>query len=477
MTEPTNPATSRVRSRPDGTGLRRRSGIVALLLALAMVASSCGDDGGDADAATGADNTDSTADDTDAPDDDAAAGDPADDADASGDDEPAPADDTPATVTTRGITDDTIRIGIAIPDVSAFSNSGDQVARYRVVADAINANGGVAGRQIELVVAEWGLLDSAGFDAACTALTQDEEVFAIITRTPDGFGDMTCFTDLGNTITVNGLTLDAGEVDRSDGRLFSVLADANAALLGAVDFLAIELADAKVAITTGEDGGSQQRAEELENLLRFSDIEVVANTQGSVAYTADPTAALAEQDRFAEIWRSSGATHVIGVGNGAIGATYAIESQQLQDEMVLVTTNLNARTLSSFGADLSQLNMIGVATPTPASIAEEGLYGMPECIERVETQLGETVILYPTEEELNALPATFQACASFDFLTAVLEEIGPDLSQEAFLDLTNNGFVFEMTSARSASVDADKPYLNDDAGTVYDWDGVEFTQR
>lgn len=448
--------------------MRRLTALIAVLISLALLAAACGDDdtsaGDDGGSTTTAEPTGTDPVDDTVPDDD----DPA--------PTTAPSEDLMASA--RGITETTVRIGVAIPDVSQFSNSGDQVARYRVVADAINANGGVIGRQIELVVAEWSLTDTTGFDAACVELTEDEEVFAVITRTPSGFGSMTCFADLGSTITINGLDLADAEVEQSGGKLFSVLSDTSAALLGGIGLLADDLADATVAITVAaDDAGGEATAVELEAVLTDLGIEVIERTQGTVAYAVDPTAALAEYDRFAEIWSSSGATHVIGVGNGVIGAAYAIDEQNLEDDVVLITPLLNPRTLNSLNADLSVLQMIGIAVPAPGDVAQAGLHGMPECIDRVETELGETVIFFPEEEELNALPSTFQACASFDFLTAALEAIGPNPTQEDFLALTDAGFSFEMTGAAAASTAAGKPYLNDEAGTIYDWDGVEFTPR
>lgn len=448
--------------------MRRLTAFIAVLLSLALLAAACGDDDtstvGDSGSPTTAEPSGTVPVDDTVPDDD----DPA--------TTTAPSEDLMASA--RGITETTVRIGVAIPDVSQFSNSGDQVARYRVVADEINANGGVIGRQIELVVAEWSLTDTTGFDAACVELTEDEELFAVITRTPSGFGSMTCFADLGDTITINGLDLADAEVEQSGGKLFSVLSDTSAALLGGISLLADELADAKVAITVAaDDAGGEATAVELEAVLTDLGVEVVERTQGTVAYADDPNTALAEYDRFAEIWNSSGATHVIGVGNGVIGAAYAIDEQNLEDDVVLITPLLNPRTLNSLNADLSVLQMIGIAVPAPGDVAQAGLHGMPECIDRVETELGETVIFFPEEEELNALPSTFQACASFDFLTAALEAIGPNPTQEDFLALTDAGFSFEMTGAAAASTAAGKPYLNDEAGTIYDWDGVEFTPR
>jgi len=443
--------------------MRRFISLVALLLTFALVATACGDD----DSSTEPEPTTTTA------------------APASDDPDPDPPEETTPTepveedliASARGITETTIRIGIAIPDVTAFSNSGDQIARYQTVADEINANGGVIGRQLELVTTEWQLLDTTGFDAACVQLTEDEEVFAVISRTPANFGAMTCFTELGNTITINGLDLDGDEIDRSEGLLFSVLSDRFAALTGGINLLADDLADAKVAIAASLDGGGEANAVELEALLGEMGVEVVVTTASTVAYSEDETASLAEQDRFAEIWNSEGATHVIGLGNAVVGVAYAIDNNGLQDKMTLITGNLGVRTLNSLGADLASLQMIGVAVADPGTIAEQGLYGMPECISLMEEMLGETIIFFPEEEDLNALPSAYQACGSFEFLTSALEAVGPNPTQADFVALTDAGFSFDMTGAAEASVSSAKAYMNGDPGLVYDWDGAAFVLR
>jgi hypothetical protein len=458
--------------------MRRRTSLSTLLasflVALALLASACGDDGDDPAASddTGDGGTDADAD-----------ADQADDAtDADADDPASTTDDAAATdeeltASAPGITETTVRVGVAIADTSTFTNVGDIAARYRAVADRINAAGGVIGRQLELVVTEWDILDTAGFDAACVELTEDVEVFAVITRTPASFGSMTCYTELGDTIVINGLDLDAVEAERADGLLYSTLSDRFAALLGGVGLLADELDGATVAVTAASEAGGEDKADALAAELESLGVEVGAITVSAASYADDPTAALAEQDRFAEIWNTGGVTHVVGIDNAVFGAAYALDNNNLGDDMTLITPTTNVRTLTSLGADLSGLDIIGVATPDPEVLADEGLHGLPDCIAIMEEDLGEEVILFPDEDELTVLPTAAAACAGFDFLTAALEAIGPNPSQEDFLALTAGGFSFEMTGAETADVAEGKVYANSDPGRVYDWDGTTFTLR
>lgn len=455
--------------------------LASLLLVLALLASACGDDGDDPATSddTGDTDTDTDTGETDTDDDGAESDQDDDTTDASSetDDSDDATADEELTASAPGITETTVRVGVAIADTSTFTNVGDIAARYRAVADRINAAGGVIGRQLELVVTEWDILDTAAFDAACVELTEDVEVFAVITRTPASFGSMTCYTELGDTIVINGLDLDAVEAERADGLLYSTLSDRFAALLGGIGLLADELDGATVAVTAASEAGGEDKADALAAELESLGVEVAAITVSAASYADDPAAALVEQDRFAEIWNSQGVTHVVGIDNAVFGAAYALDNNDLGDDMTLITPTTNVRTLNSLGADLSRLDMIGVATPDPEVLADEGLHGLPDCIAIMEEDLGEEVILFPDEDELTVLPTAAAACAGFDFLTAALEAIGPNPSQEDFLALTADGFSFEMTGAETADVTEGKVYANSDPGRVYDWDGTAFTLR
>ena len=85
---------------------------------------------------------------------------------------------------TRGVTDDTIRIGITFPDLTSVDqmtvNHGDYDATFRALIDKINADGGINGRMIEPVMAPINLSGEGNADAACVQLTEDEEVFVVV---------------------------------------------------------------------------------------------------------------------------------------------------------------------------------------------------------------------------------------------------------------------------------------------------------
>lgn len=104
-----------------------------------------------------------------------------------------PAEDESATTTTaaadmvrtasfRGVTEDTIRIGIGFWDTSAFGFGffGDPDAVVGALTDGVNDRGGVNGRMLEPTVAGFNPADNAGMLDACITLTEDATVFAVL---------------------------------------------------------------------------------------------------------------------------------------------------------------------------------------------------------------------------------------------------------------------------------------------------------
>ena len=88
----------------------------------------------------------------------------------------------------RGVTDNKLRIGVALPDIEAFGNIdeafdvGDQRAQMEAVLDGWRKDGTlpVHGRDIEFVYETFNILDPEQKIAACNRLVKDHRVFAVI---------------------------------------------------------------------------------------------------------------------------------------------------------------------------------------------------------------------------------------------------------------------------------------------------------
>ena len=106
----------------------------------------------------------------------------------------------------RGVTSDTIKVGVAVPDFDALQAGGipnfhgDAEVTYQTFFDIINAEGGIYGRQIEPVYESFDFLEGVSQEQACTALTEDHEVFIVLYGVL-GQNNL-CFTELHDTIVM-----------------------------------------------------------------------------------------------------------------------------------------------------------------------------------------------------------------------------------------------------------------------------------
>ncbi len=115
-----------------------------------------------------------------------------------------PATEGPATTVANtasdvGITADTIKIGLLIPNSAEIGSTSDQrdiqVAEFRAATSAINDRGGIHGRTIELVDATYDVLDQdSGTRAGCLKLADDDKVFAAFNTTGYGPPGGLCLT-------------------------------------------------------------------------------------------------------------------------------------------------------------------------------------------------------------------------------------------------------------------------------------------
>jgi hypothetical protein len=140
--------------------------IVGVVTVLALVVASCGDDTTD----VGGNGTSTTAPTTMTAD--------------TGSTSAAPVE-LPASFT--GVTSDTITIGVVWSDLDELRemglvdiNYGDIPLVWQTVIDDINANGGIGGRQLEMVFDRYNPVLAISVEEMCIRLTEDEEVFAVV---------------------------------------------------------------------------------------------------------------------------------------------------------------------------------------------------------------------------------------------------------------------------------------------------------
>ncbi len=314
---------------------RRTARVGAALVSIALIASACGDD--DDDAATTSAAPPSSAPSTEAPSSSTSdtpgstpASTPASTPDSS---EPGSTDFSDLE-TGKGVTADTIKVGISWinsdtnidaeygTDFGQAPGTGTQGDWAQIIVDYLNANGGIAGRQIEPVffrysAASLGTADTRAQSeqAMCAQFTEDNEVFAMVPVVSTEGVITQCAADTNTPMIGIGNAdegVDAGRFDEigdvwyrpewmTEDRALQTLVDR----LLEHDFFGT---DAKIGIA-GLDHPAEQRAIEnaLLPALEAAGLEVVSQ----IAY---PDVIASPWETYVQRFRTDGVTHVLWTG-------------------------------------------------------------------------------------------------------------------------------------------------------------------
>lgn len=369
------------------------------------------------------------------------------------------------TATARGVTADTITLGVAITDVTVFADVGDILARYQPLVDTTNAAGGINGRRVEIITEQWDILDSVAFEAACVALTEDNEVFLVLGFMPAGWGSIFCYIDLNETIVINTADLDQQDLDMSDGRLITTRPYQFGSLLAGLELLRPELEGARVVIYGASVDGRIETAEEL---LRSFGAEIVEVTRQQVG-GEDLIAAEAEIDIHVERWRTRNPDWIINVDGAVAGSLHGLERAGLTDWNIVTPAN-DAPSNNAMGADLSVFsNLIATGEPGAEELAAQGLYGIPECFDIINEATGQGLGTSGKPEDAQAGTA-IEVCAAWDVFVALATAAGPNLTPESFLQAGYDLGTFPMTGSPSGSLLPDKPWVSNAQPALFVYD-------
>lgn len=377
--------------------------------------------------------------------------------------EPTP-EPTPIVLTDsfRGVTAEAIKIGIVIIDLDIIGRSnGDVEAKWQAVIDEVNASGGVLGRQLEPVYVFYSPLGDVETEAACVQLTQDEQVFAAMGPL---LTNLTCFTDVNDTIFINTFEISQEEYDRSKavavgpgslptrGAAISV-----EALMGAGAF------DGPVAVHVAADTGSER--DHYVDALVAAGIEVVSETVATDT-GGDIAATEAEMQAFAQRWQADGAEVIFGVGSGAVlGIVAGLDRSPYRPAIVFVgPIGLDTQLYRDLGYSTDALE--GAIALGSLGFEELALAGDPSiaaCIERFEAASDETVLISPEPGEMVNLNVTIWACQGVEIFTQIATAAGADLTNDSFRAAAEGGLSLDVTANSAASVAAGKFDISDGA--------------
>ncbi|MDW3220469.1 MAG: ABC transporter substrate-binding protein [Acidimicrobiales bacterium] len=414
--------------------------LLALLMALSLLAAACGDDGGSD--ASGGDDGATVEGDGDG--DDAGGGDDGgtDDGD-TGDDDGGTDDGDDGepvdlTASFRGVTEETITIGVAAIDAEALLDFGFDFGNVPLEpllqswADTLNENGGIHGRNVQFVHDVFLPIGDAEQAESCLIMMEDEEVFVVMGQM---LGDNPlCITETYGHPYVGHFGETPGRQERSEGRFFATEISQLPQRIGGVTRM-IEDGDfeGKSVAVTWQASEDQVYADGVLPILADAGVDVVAEIE--VGDTTEDTVANANAwDRVIERIKSDGADVILHL-SGIVGPLDAVGRAAGTDIEIALTNGQAADGTTvvsrSTAPDDVRENSFAVTTYKPGAEVALADEGVQQCLGEYEAWGGDMDELEMDNDDF--VNGIVNWCRVFRLTTAILEAAGPELNPESFI--------------------------------------------
>jgi hypothetical protein len=342
-----------------------------------------------------------------------------------------------------GVTSNTIKVGITYVDLSTVQqfvhglNEGNFKAAYQAVINNINNSGGINGRKIQPYYEGVVPVGSAAPQAACTALTQDDQVFAVM-----GFfqgNDPLCYVSLHSTPVIGG-TMTTQQLAQAKAAWFTPTPIQNVLEPAVATVAAKEglFKNKKVAVVAQSDAPPGIMAAVL-TALRKSGVKPVATA--TILVNASDLAASQQSivGVISQKFQSAGANVVVAVGNAGQSWPTAMANQTYQPK--LVATSYSA--LSTY-ASTSGKGIDGAFTAftKPASVGSRSIGwsdpALQRCVRLVKAagQPVSSPLTNPDAAHLTYV-AVGAACQNLALFTAIAKKAGKNLNDATFLHAGN----------------------------------------
>jgi hypothetical protein len=342
-----------------------------------------------------------------------------------------------ASSATQGVTATTIRVGVPYIDVRASVlrslgvdiNYGSFPDAFNALVDNVNAHGGINGRKIVPYLVAVNPVGTAPAATACTQLTEDDAVFAVIAPL-----EATCY--LEHNVAVVGSIYPSG-TSSSVAQDFSPTpppAAYDPLELRAIDQQGV-FKHKKVAIFGGGPGDESELAVVKSELAKLH--VPVVTTAVDTAPQGDQAAGNAQIVPIAQRFQSEGVTEVVAVGTGGAvwpGGLSAIQSAYNPPWVATVEPDFNGAVGS--GDSAAYLRKVVTTSPLPPPAQVWNNAGTQRCVHIIKKA-------YPSDgiRAFNAsLPESEQtwtsveiACSAMALFEDIAKASGKNLSVSSFV--------------------------------------------
>ena len=359
---------------------------------------------------------------------------------------PSGSSSTPAsTKLGQGVTAGSIKVGITYVDLAAIRNivnidQGDYQTAFNAVIDNVNANGGINGRKIVPVYAAINPLGTAPAAAACTKLTEDDKVFAVIGffQTPD----VLCYVKTHDTpIVGTSLTPDQAAVAKQPA-FDMALSPEHLADKSIPTFAKQGVVSGHKIAVVGATADQTVMNSTIIPALKKQNVDIVA-TAINDAPTTDVPAGYAKYNLIAQKFQAAGADVVVAVGTAGDSWPRSLQVNHSSYRPRLVATdwrNLAAYAQDKQGHDDSILKDALGADAAPDDIDTWNEPNMQKCAAIVKAAHPSEPINDPntaTTNTANTWVSVENACRYVNLFAALAKAAGPTLNDDTLLHAGN----------------------------------------
>ncbi len=381
-----------------------------------------------------------------------------------------------------GVTDTQIKLGISLIDYGCIPKAYvdsiyvHQQQAYNAYIDNINRHGGVNGRKIVPVFKLICPLQPAAAVSACTSLTDDSQVFAVVGTMYDPTGDaQICVAKQHKTILItDGLSQQM--IDRAPPGLLltpGITSDRRLKVIMSLLTTRHTLDGKTVAVLTETTSTAQ-----VDSVVKPA-LDSIGVKQGSEAVLtisgADTTAAQTQLDSFIERWKTEHVDTLILVGSAASSKQFVdkIKGDIPGMQLIADTTAVEAGGQDDVKAGV-------VPNPYDGIITAEGRIGLEHsrtpnytyCRDIYEKQTGiriplpNVVVKLPNGQQNDIYGNAEDACSYVTMFQDIAQRVGKNLNITNWASTVDHFGAVKVMNTDWASLHAGKYDADDTYGLV-----------
>jgi hypothetical protein len=382
----------------------------------------------------------------------------------------------------QGVSATDIKVGVMMIDFGCLKDvydttRPDQQQAYQIFFDDINAKGGVNGRKVTPVFKSYcpPPLNPTQELAACTSLTEDHHVFAVIGTFYDPTGDaQLCFTKRHKTIVIaDGLTDALAE--KTPGLMLTPDISPERRTKVIMSLLKTQgTLDGKKVGTISDSANRSRVTKVVDPALRSLGVQRGTSATLSIS-SGDLTDAQTQLDSFIERWKGDGTNALILVGEDVAAKQFVERIKKAIPAMLLVadTTSINDAGREEQKAGVSP-------NPYDGAITAEGDTGVEHthrahfafCRDIWEKATGRkvpspnVVVKLPNGKQNDIYGEVEDGCLFINFFATIAKRVGPYLNNDNWVQTVNSFGPVDDTSTVYASLHQGKYDADDTYGLV-----------